>query len=115
MWTVDDRYLAGDSLMAARVIAGQRGRAVYLPAGEWVDYWTRERHSGKRRIKIEPPLELTLFVLIVACTRNNQQPLRSIIMTARLSRGWNPLRSDGMPRGAPGPQMGPDIGSRIGV
>jgi alpha-D-xyloside xylohydrolase len=43
-WTVEDQYMMGDSLMAAPVVAGQTRRSIYLPEGEWVDFWTGTRH-----------------------------------------------------------------------
>ncbi len=56
-WAIDDQYLVGDSLLVAPVVAGQSTRGVYLPAGDWFDFWTGQRSAGKRRIQIEPPLE----------------------------------------------------------
>ncbi|HEX3880148.1 MAG TPA: TIM-barrel domain-containing protein [Bryobacteraceae bacterium] len=62
-WTVEDQYLIGDSLMAAPVVAGQTSRNIYLPEGEWVNFWTGERHPGKQQISVEAPLErIPLFV-----------------------------------------------------
>ena len=28
----------------------QTQRQVYLPEGDWVDFWTNERHTGKQEI-----------------------------------------------------------------
>jgi alpha-D-xyloside xylohydrolase len=62
-WTVDDQYMMGDSLLVAPVVAPQRARSVYLPEGEWVDFWTGARYSGARRIQTEVPLErIPLYV-----------------------------------------------------
>ncbi|AHG88616.1 glycoside hydrolase family 31 [Gemmatirosa kalamazoonensis] len=62
-WPVDDAYLIGDALLAAPVVAGESTRTVYLPAGDWYDYWTHERIAGGRRIDVAPPLErVPLFV-----------------------------------------------------
>lgn len=62
-WAIDNQYLVGESLMAAPVVAGQAARTVYLPAGEWFDYWSGQRYSGKQRIQIKAPLEhIPLFV-----------------------------------------------------
>ena len=36
----DDSYLVGDTLLVAPILQeGQRQRDVYLPAGEWRNYW----------------------------------------------------------------------------
>jgi alpha-D-xyloside xylohydrolase len=62
-WTVEDQYMIGDSLMAAPVVAGQTRRSIYLPEGEWVDFWTNARHPGKQQITLDVPLEqIPLFV-----------------------------------------------------
>jgi alpha-D-xyloside xylohydrolase len=62
-WTVDDQFLVGDGVLAAPVIAGQTKRDIYLPAGEWFDYWSGQRHPGEQQFEVEPPLEqIPLFV-----------------------------------------------------
>jgi alpha-D-xyloside xylohydrolase len=78
--TLDDEYLMGDSVLVAPIIVetARRGagagsapraveteatRSVYLPEGEWYDFWTGERLQGKRRISVTVPLErIPLFV-----------------------------------------------------
>jgi alpha-D-xyloside xylohydrolase len=62
-FALDDQYLAGESLLVAPVFAGQSARSVYLPAGDWFDFWTAQRHTGKQRIGIQAPLDqIPLFV-----------------------------------------------------
>ncbi|MBS1858636.1 MAG: glycoside hydrolase, partial [Acidobacteria bacterium] len=62
-WAVDDQYMAGESLMAAPLVGGQATRRVYLPAGEWYDFWTGRKLPGKQRIQVEAPLEqIPLYV-----------------------------------------------------
>lgn len=41
-YKLDDEYLLGDDLLVAPIIFGNAGREVYLPEGEWTDYWTGE-------------------------------------------------------------------------
>jgi alpha-glucosidase/alpha-D-xyloside xylohydrolase len=42
-----DEYLWGRDLLVAPVTAkGATERAIYLPEGDWYDYWTQERHAG---------------------------------------------------------------------
>lgn len=75
--SVDDEYLMGDGLLVAPVIVGAAGktragqarpaapvsasgetiRSVYLPPGEWQDFWTGELISGKRTLEVRVPLE----------------------------------------------------------
>jgi alpha-D-xyloside xylohydrolase len=62
-WPIDDQYLVGGSLLTAPLVAGQNGRTVYLPAGDWFDFWSGERHGGKQRLTVKPPIEqIPLFV-----------------------------------------------------
>jgi alpha-D-xyloside xylohydrolase len=56
-WTLDDEYLVGPSLLVAPIFSGQKTRSVYLPQGEWFDFWTGARVSGGRRIEVEKPLD----------------------------------------------------------
>ena len=44
---IDDEYLLGPDLLVAPVLEpGQTARQVYLPAGDWYDWHTGERHAG---------------------------------------------------------------------
>ena len=61
---LDSEYLFGDSMLVAPVLErGARRRMVYLPAGEWVDYWSREIYEGPIWLNYPAPLEiLPLFI-----------------------------------------------------
>ncbi|MBI3195361.1 MAG: glycoside hydrolase family 31 protein [Ignavibacteriae bacterium] len=60
----DDLFMFGDALLVAPVIEERATkRGVYLPAGEWYDYWTNEKISGGKDITVEAPIDkLPLFV-----------------------------------------------------
>ena len=62
--TLDDQFLLGRDLLAAPVMGkGARSREVYLPDGQWLDYWTGERRTGPSRFIMDTPLEtMPLFV-----------------------------------------------------
>ena len=54
-----DQFLIGEDLLIAPVYRPDTThRAVYLPAGTWIDYWTGEAHSGGRHILAHAPLEI---------------------------------------------------------
>jgi alpha-D-xyloside xylohydrolase len=44
--TVDDQYMVGDRMMVAPLFAGEPGRKVVMPQGEWHNFWTGERVQG---------------------------------------------------------------------
>ena len=57
-WRITDAYGFGPSLWVAPVLEpGARERRVYLPRGEWRDFWTGEPASGGRDRVAQAPLE----------------------------------------------------------
>ncbi len=62
--TVGDCYLLGDALLVAPVLTpNTMKRSVYLPVGQWYDYWTGEFLEGGQTVTVPAPLErLPLFV-----------------------------------------------------
>jgi alpha-D-xyloside xylohydrolase len=57
-WAEEQSFFLGPSLLVAPVTErGATTRTVYLPAGEWVDYWTGDRHPGRRRVTVAAPLD----------------------------------------------------------
>ncbi len=67
-------YYFGDALLVAPVIQPEipgkpTERGVYLPEGDWIDFWTNERHAGKQDITwknpalpAEPKSKIPVFV-----------------------------------------------------
>ena len=57
-------YLLGDRLLVAPVVTeGATTRALYLPKGDWVNYWTGEIVEGGREVTVAAPLEeIPIFV-----------------------------------------------------
>ncbi|MDP9189441.1 MAG: glycoside hydrolase family 31 protein, partial [Actinomycetota bacterium] len=56
-WSIADSYFLGPALWVAPVLdQGATSRRAYLPRGEWIDWWTRERLDGGRWIDAEAPL-----------------------------------------------------------
>jgi alpha-D-xyloside xylohydrolase len=57
------QYLFGPDLLVAPVYQPGTHRVVYLPAGRWVDYWSRRVYDGPRVMEVEAPLSrIPLFV-----------------------------------------------------
>jgi alpha-glucosidase len=61
---VDDEFLFGDDLLVAPVLWEEAdGRDVYLPAGDWFDYWTGKKYTGNATI--QEPVTLASIPLFV--------------------------------------------------
>jgi alpha-D-xyloside xylohydrolase len=55
---LDLQYLFGDSFLVAPVVRGDHRCRVYLPAGEWLDYWTKQTVGGPCWLDLEVPLDV---------------------------------------------------------
>jgi alpha-D-xyloside xylohydrolase len=61
--TTKDEYMFGPEFLVAPVIDENTRRVVYLPEGDWVDYWTGTRFSGGKTMLVDAPAEvLPLYV-----------------------------------------------------
>ncbi|MCD6290639.1 MAG: DUF4968 domain-containing protein [Anaerolineae bacterium] len=63
-YELSDEFLWGDAFLVAPVYQEKaRHRAIYLPSGRWIDYWTGEVHDGPTWIVRKAPLDtLPLYV-----------------------------------------------------
>jgi alpha-D-xyloside xylohydrolase len=62
-WSADLEYLLGPDLLVAPMTDPDGTRQLYLPPGQWVDYWTGEVHEGRRHLRVNKPLgQVPLFV-----------------------------------------------------
>lgn len=51
VYGIDDEYMLGRELLVAPVInEGSRRRDIYLPGGEWIDYWDGSMYEGGRTV-----------------------------------------------------------------
>ncbi|HJY80203.1 MAG TPA: DUF5110 domain-containing protein, partial [Candidatus Binatia bacterium] len=64
VFNLSDEYLfGGDMLVAPIVEEGATERVVYLPAGNWVDFWTDTAYTGPGSFTVPAPLDtLPLFI-----------------------------------------------------
>jgi alpha-D-xyloside xylohydrolase len=59
----DDEFMFGDSVLVAPMFAGQKSRQVYLPGGDWYDFWTHARLPGGSTIEVTNAVgQIPLFV-----------------------------------------------------
>ncbi|MBK8780715.1 MAG: hypothetical protein IPO22_02695 [Anaerolineales bacterium] len=57
-WQIADQYCFGRALMIAPVLEpGMTERRLYLPEGQWQDFWTGEKFTGQQWITVSAPLE----------------------------------------------------------
>ncbi len=55
---MNDEFLVGESLLVAPVVdQGVTKRLVYLPQGDWYDYWTGSKYQGNAYYPIDAPLD----------------------------------------------------------
>lgn len=61
---IEDIFTFGDKILVAPVSdAGARTKIVYLPAGQWFNYWTHEPMEGGREHLVPAPLDsMPIFV-----------------------------------------------------
>ncbi|MBK1811175.1 glycoside hydrolase family 31 protein [Clostridium sp. YIM B02505] len=56
---INDQFLFGENILVAPILEqGKKIRSVYLPEGEWFDYWTKEVIAGGKYILKEAPLDI---------------------------------------------------------
>ncbi len=57
--TCNDEFLLGERILVAPVVyPGVTKRMVYLPEGEWYDYWTHEKYTGQTWMIKDAPLDV---------------------------------------------------------
>jgi alpha-D-xyloside xylohydrolase len=55
--SLDQQYMFGDDFLVAPVFREDGRAEVYLPAGEWIDFWTKERLTGPRWLRVTARLD----------------------------------------------------------
>lgn len=63
-WNIEDEYFFGSKILVAPLFEeNQQIREVYLPEGEWVDFFSMESYQGGRYLSIEAT-ELPIIILV---------------------------------------------------
>jgi alpha-D-xyloside xylohydrolase len=61
--TNDDQFMFGDSVLVAPIFSDETQRQVYLPAGDWYDFWTHSKIAGGTTVTATNGVgEIPLFV-----------------------------------------------------
>jgi len=62
-YLLDSQYMFGPDFLVAPVFNREGRRTVYLPEGDWFDFWTREVIQGPKVHEVEMPLDrMPLYV-----------------------------------------------------
>ena len=63
-WGLDDQFMVGSDLLIAPVLhEAQREREVYLPKGDWFDFWTGRHYQGGASARLPVTLDsIPIFV-----------------------------------------------------
>ena len=60
---IDDEFIFGDSILVAPITANENKRKLYLPKGEWINFFTNELFSGNKTYELEIKMnEMLVFV-----------------------------------------------------
>ena len=64
-YNLNGEFLVGENLLVAPVLEqGATKKMVYLPEGEWYDYWTGEKITGGKYFLRDAPIDLCPMYLI---------------------------------------------------
>jgi alpha-glucosidase len=95
----DDEFMFGPDLLVAPVVwEGEDSRDVYLPAGEWFDYWTGRKYAGNSTLHVPVTIEsIPIFVrgggfifrqpVVQYTGQMPGQPLHVLVAPAAASQG----------------------------
>ena len=98
VYNIGDELLLGEWLLVAPVTTpGTRSRRVYLPAGRWIDFWSRKSHDGGQWVDVDTPMFSTagLPIFVKAGAILATQPVQDHLENAPP----NPLSLDIYPQG----------------
>lgn len=87
-YTLQDQFLCGDALLVAPICnPGATSRMVYLPDGDWYDFWSDKPHYGPTEVTALAPLErFPLFVRAGSVlpmwplTQHTGEPIQQLIL-----------------------------------
>ena len=100
VYSLDDEVLFGSDLLVAPVLdEGAQGRGVYLPAGDWYDFWTGKKQAGGDWTGVPVTLEhIPIFVragafvfrqpVVQSTGEMLGQPLKVSVYPADRSERW---------------------------
>ena len=101
-FTIDDEYYLGSDILVAPILSELNERSIYLPKGNWINFWDQKKYSGKQTILHETALNrIPVFVkegAILPLELNNNLELggifpheqkNNLLLSFRLFAGQN--------------------------
>ena len=95
-WNIDDEYYFGNEFLVAPVMNSNNRRDIYLPEGEWVNFFTGEKYDGGKwlygydvpldemPVFVHPGAEIKMYPEDVDCT-DDMDFKKSITLTVTSS------------------------------
>ncbi|WP_265110797.1 alpha-xylosidase [Halosolutus halophilus] len=75
---IADQYLLGESLLVAPVFDETDSRSVYLPEGEWIEWWSGERYAGEQTLDVDVPLDRIPLYVRAGCVLPTREPAQTV-------------------------------------
>ncbi len=101
----NDEFMLGSRILVAPVVnQGMRKRMVYLPEGDWYDYWTGEKLAGPVWFVREAPLDVcpiyvragSIIPVMEPCSYVGQKPSDTLILDVYPGMGeWSHYLDNG--------------------
>jgi len=101
----NDEFMLGSRILVAPVVnQGMRKRMVYLPEGQWYDYWTEEKLTGPVWFVREAPLDVcpiyvkagSVIPAMESCSYVGEKPLDMLILDVYPGEGcWDHYLDNG--------------------
>ena len=82
---ISNQFLLGENMLVAPVVEGEDKRKVYLPEGDWYDFFTFQKYSGKNEYLMDAPLDrIPAFI-----KGGSIFPLAKITLDTNDPESWN--------------------------
>lgn len=62
-FNIEDQYYLGDYIIIAPIVTNSNNREIYLPEGDWIDFWNNTEFRGQKSFNYSLPLNrIPIFV-----------------------------------------------------
>jgi alpha-D-xyloside xylohydrolase len=101
-WHIDNQYYFGDAFLVAPIMNSENIRDIYLPDGEWVDFFTGQTFDGGKWIRnyesdmqnmpvfVKTDTQIPIYPEVIQCTDEmDLTKTTEIIIDRDFSGIWN--------------------------